>query len=505
MDHSTTASSRWTTLGALALTAACGSSSITDPPQVDAAPSSAGGVPTGSATTGNATTGNATTGSAAPAGGVTAPELTGGGVGLIDLGSPVLGSGPCRGLSCQQAACAGGGSTRISGTVYAPSGELPLYNAMVYVPNAPLAPLSSGANCACEISGDPIVSALTDTEGRFVLDNAPSGSSIPIVIQIGKWRRQFTLDNVAECDETPVVDGLLKLPARQAEGDMPRIAVSTGQADALECLLGKLGVDTGEMTNPAGQGRINLFAGRAGTAGYAAAMNAVAAFPPAEELWASVDSLRPYDVVLLSCEGEPDYVDNKAPGAFQAMHDYLNLGGRVFASHYQQIWLQQGPAPLPALANFVTQNDIGDVTADVITTFPKGQALSEWLVNVQASPVAGKIALTGTQHSVASENPLYAQRWIATTNPGSVQYLSANTPLGSPEGEQCGRVILSDIHVAGDGGSLQDRSATSVAFPDGCQAQGLTPQEKVLAYMLFDISACIVPDNEPPLPPPLIR
>jgi hypothetical protein len=286
---------------------------------------------------------------------------------------------------------------------------------------------------------------------------------------------------------------------------MPRIAVTTGQADALECLIGKLGIDPGEITNPAGGGRINLFSGRAGAASYAPLVNAGAAFPPAEELWTSLDALRPYDVVLLSCEGQPGYTQNKGAAAFQAMNDYLDLGGRVFASHYHELWLQDGPAPLPDVATFVTEDDIGDVTANVVTTFPKGQALAEWLVNVQASPVAGQIALTGTQHSVSSENPLYAQRWIATADPASVQYMSANTPLGSPEAEQCGRVILSDIHVSGAGGNAGDRSAPDLAFPGGCQTVGLTPQEKVLAFMLFDISGCIVPDNQPPRPPPLIR
>ena len=58
--------------------------------------------------------------------------------------------------------CPGGGQTTISGTVYAPSGTLPLYNVMVYVPSAPLEPLSAGATCACEVSGEP-VAGVVDT------------------------------------------------------------------------------------------------------------------------------------------------------------------------------------------------------------------------------------------------------------------------------------------------------------------------------------------------------
>ncbi len=424
-----------------------------------------------------------------------------GGGGSIDFGDP-----GCLGSSCDPApsACPGGGQTTISGTVYAPSGALPLYNVMVYVPSAPLAPLSSGVTCACEVSGDPVASAITDTEGRFTLVNPPVGSDVPLVIQVGKWRRQFTLDSVGACADTPVPDQTLKLPARQAEGDIPRIALTTGNADAMECLVRKLGIDPLEFTTPEGSGRINYFAGRDGTARYVDSMNDGAEFPDAEELWSSLDGLRPYDVVLLSCEGDEGYDDNKPDAAFEAMFDYTNLGGRVFASHWHQLWLQRGPEPFPEIAEFVDEDDLNEITADVVTTFPKGAALADWLVNVGASTQPGRIALTGTQYTVLRENPQYAQRWIATSSPETVQYLSANTPFGAPAADQCGRVVLSDIHVTGSEDEGRDRSDGDIAFPEGCTTTDLSPQEKVLAYMLFDISACIVPDDQPPAPPPII-
>jgi hypothetical protein len=90
--------------------------------------------------------------------------------------------------------------------VYDPAGKNPLYNVIVYVPNAPLAPITHGATCeTCNTapSGTPIASALTDTHGRFKIEkNAlgtnipPSGTDIPLVIQIGKWRRQIKLGTV---------------------------------------------------------------------------------------------------------------------------------------------------------------------------------------------------------------------------------------------------------------------------------------------------------------------
>jgi len=430
------------------------------------------------------------------------PPRGGGGSGL-DFGDPGPGCG-LAGCAPPPSSCPGGGQTSLSGTVYAPSGILPLYNVMVYVPSAPLEPLSSGATCACEVSGEPVAAALTDTAGRFTLVNPPVGANVPLVIQVGKWRRQFTVDTVSACAENAVPDQTLLLPSRQAEGDLPRIALTTGNADALECLINKLGIDPSEFTPPDGAGRINYFAGEGGTDRYVDGMNAGADFPDAEELWSSVESLRRYDVVLLSCEGDKGYDDNKPDAAFEAMFEYTNLGGRVFASHWHQLWLQRGPEPFPEIADFVDEDDLNEVTADVVTSFPKGKALSEWLVNVDASSVPGRIDLTGTQYTIEREAPEYAQRWIATSSPETVQYLSANTPLGADPADQCGRVVLSDIHVTGSEDEGRDVSDDDLSFPEGCTTTDLSPQEKVLAYMLFDISACVVPDSQPPAPPPII-
>jgi hypothetical protein len=55
-----------------------------------------------------------------------------------------------------------------------------------------------------------------------------------------------------------------------------------------------------------------------------------------------------------------------------------------------------------------------------------------------------------------------------------------------PLGDRCGKVVFTDMHVSG-----QPQQVNS--YPGSCQDTNLTPQEKALASMFFDIASCIGP------------
>jgi hypothetical protein len=92
-------------------------------------------------------------------------------------------------------------------------------------------------------------------------------------------------------------------------------------------------------------------------------------------------------------------------------------------------------------------------------------------------------------------NPISMQRWAFYTNnqpnPGILN-LSFDTPFGLPAEQQCGRVVFSDFHVttaALSGATCTNPSLTTsnCGFPAEC-GPTFSAQEKILAYMLFDMS-----------------
>jgi hypothetical protein len=407
------------------------------------------------------------------------------------------------------------GSTTLSGTVYDPAGKNPLYDVVVYAPATTPAPLPSGATCdSCSAlyTGNPATTALTDANGHFVLSNVPVLPDLPLVLQIGKWRKQVLISNIAACDANSVPDGSLTLPRNQAEGDIPAIAVSTGGADTLECLFRRIGVDASEYTgDPAGAGRIHIFqgSGHGQGAGHGPGRAAPNTSPPAPSsatsLWDSTADLARYDMVLLSCEGQETVNMNQ-----QALFDYAAAGGRVFGSHFQYAWFDSGPFGAQNLATWLPgDNNLGNIDTVVTTTlaggaaFPKGQALAQWLGTVGALLPDGEVPVESARHNadVTAANAI-SQPWLAadpsTSAPGATQNFSFDTPIGALPASQCGQVVFSDMHVSAASGD-----DPTLPVPDECATGDLSPQEKVLEFLVFNLGSCVTPSGETPQAPPV--
>jgi hypothetical protein len=102
--------------------------------------------------------------------------------------------------------------------------------------------------CGTLASGHPIASALSDARGRFRIANVAVGKDVPLVMQVGKWRRQVMVPEVRACEDNRLTDAqATRLPRNRKEGDLPRVAVTTGICDPLSCTVAKLGVDPAEL------------------------------------------------------------------------------------------------------------------------------------------------------------------------------------------------------------------------------------------------------------------
>jgi hypothetical protein len=429
----------------------------------------------------------------------------------------------------QNTACAASSPTTLTGLVAIPAGTLPLYNAKVYIAQTPapddpaaptnLPPIAHGATCdTCDkiVPPDAVASGVTDINGKFTLTNVPfppDGKAMYLVVRVGKWRRYVRIENnnstnpgaakITHCGSTTLDQNATRLPRTQAEGDIPKIALSTGSADALECILRgpKLGLADSEFTTDSGSGSVNLYAGNGtnqfdtalGGAKFTAAQNT-----PTPSWWDTQANWNKYDIVMLSCEGDPNYA-TKSVTARANLPTYINAGGRVFASHWHNGWIEQGPMPLSTVATFVqkpTNPSLGTIDEDIITSFQKGANLKQWLGNAQALTAKGQLHVEGAKNTVLTLNTKIAQQWVTvldTANNQTVnQYFSFYAPIGTPAASQCGEMVFTDLHVSSGVGDTS-AGGTATAFPLGCKTTTLSPQEEALIFLFFDLTNCVQP------------
>ncbi|HSQ64556.1 MAG TPA: hypothetical protein VLM85_15135, partial [Polyangiaceae bacterium] len=420
----------------------------------------------------------------------TTPQTCGGGGKASVCGSS------CINLCNQQVKCDGGGSTTLTGRIVA--GTLSTYgtpdpvpNVLVYVPNGTVQAFTKGVQCnqcGADVSGSPLVMTNTAVDGTFSLSNVPVGSNIPVVIQLGRWRRQLTF-NVSACTTQALGD--IHMPRNKSEGDIPFTAISTGNLDAIECVLLKMGVAQAEFTLPGGGGRIEMYNGNGAIVG--------ANDPPETSLMGSATVLDAYDQTFLPCWGSEVL---KPAAELSNLVTYANNGGRVFATHYSYTWLFQNPPFSSTAVWAVNTAGYSTVTSTIITSFSKGQTFAQWmqlvggLINV--SPP--EMTITSPRYDFSSvASPaiewMYANAGTAKPGPANPQFplhYTFDTPWQQPS--TCGRVIFSDFHVANAG-------SAGLTFPAECTAGPMTPQEKALEYMIWDLASCVPPPPSPSCTP----
>jgi len=419
----------------------------------------------------------------------------------------------CTGACSQIPTCAPGVSTTLTGKVYDPAGRNPLYHVLVYVANTPSDPAlkTFPAGVTCDVCGataagsplistpgatDPPAGEFTDVNGNFTLKNVPAGN-ITVVIQLGRWRRTFPVNIANPCAPNTIPDKTFLMPSSKAQGNIPLIAMVTGNADSLECVLRKIGIAQSEFTNPGQGGRVNFFLGDT-----LPGQSIDALTPTQAKLFA--DGISAYDMTILACQGKD--LDESANQA--ALRNYAAAGGRVFATHRSHTWLRNNNANTatptdPSADNWsqVAKWNDGDTATGMdysegafpvtglldFVNNPKANAFQGWLSAVGAlnpgTPPSTTVFVVRHQTDAISSVAGQTQQWLYRNGIGRCTVSKAtctsdaqcapntcagpyvgkqtpvhftfNTPVNlvqdltkTPPAVQCGRVLFSDFHVS---------------------------------------------------------
>jgi hypothetical protein len=425
-------------------------------------------------------------------------------------------------LSGSGASC----NTSVSGTVMDPGENVGLSGIYVYQPVGEVMPIEDNVggttlpicdSCAT-LTPAVLTSTVTDVNGNFTLNGVPTGS-VTIVAQTGRWRRVATVTTTA-CANTELTLDQIRMPASEAEGDIPKMAMVIGDREALECWLLKIGIAATEIqpfVSPADTNRIQLFrtSGETTSAGLP---------PMGTSLWGSCTAaagctadnsgaLNEYSALLLPCDNQ-DVVPTGSQ--FTRMMNYANAGGRIFMDHLTGAeWIEPAGAA-PWNGNQVSTWG-GNTTppgvpaqGQVLNGTPAQMALYDWLGVWAPLPYGVGWVESSEPRSDALVQGSDAVEWIRgesnnnwTSDPDGNYALSFSfsTPIGA--GPYCGRAIYNGMHVSQTRASGAYPFTTASEFPSSC-ALGfpLTPEEIALEYQFFQLTACLGTSAVPPPAPP---
>jgi hypothetical protein len=302
------------------------------------------------------------------------------------------------------------------------------------------------------------------------------------------------------------------VPAAQTGGinttNIPLTAISTGNVDALECVLLKMGVDQAEFTANTASGRIHIYGGGSGfqgsgatSSGPGATVNGSNAEPTLMN--GNSGTYMNYDQMMFPCWGR---AASKTNDELAALVTYADSGGHFFATHYSYTWLVQNGEFNDVAAWDPDFNNPGDATwtLNVSTVPPVAPAplysgiFYQWLNYVNAlsnatgsgiGPPQSPLVAIGEPRHDADGVASGSLAWISGTDPQKndslVEHFTFDTPVHATQ--QCGHAIFSDFHVTN---SNQTNGQT---FPAECDNSAMTAQERVLEYMIFDLASCVTP------------
>ena len=320
-------------------------------------------------------------------------------------------------------------TTSVTGKVYDPAGNNPLYHVFVYIANNPddpdLKAFPAGITCdvcGATAAGSPLLSegdqagTYTDVDGSFTLKNVPVGKgghardpARPLAARVHRSTSTRRVRPIRFADKT------LLMPSKQSQGNIPLMAMVTGRVDSLECVLRKMGIDGTEFTNPTGTGRVQFYLGTGDSDTNGSYGQKIDNTTPKQSALFAINAtttqpvINNYDMTILACQG--DELPAKAGDQNVATQLRRFRRSRVRDSLQLHLADQERCRTLPRPARPTIgakspsgTDDEGDKPASAVghidlVSNPKGAAFQGWLEAVNASTVgSGNISVNVVRH-----------------------------------------------------------------------------------------------------------
>jgi hypothetical protein len=417
------------------------------------------------------------------------------------------GSGSGSGGGCTGSSCA-----TLTGKVWAPKWapgdvpagqEIPIFGATIYVTDSKPAPVPQQTFCEACVD-TPQGSVTSKHDGSFEL-SVNGSSHYWLVIQKGPFRIEQEID---------VTDGVTTLPPQnttlparldpQNGAWIPKIAIARGDYDAIEDILGKIGFGTmagNKLGTPDGEITFYTWGGTGSTS--------------AEYLVQNISELRKYHIIFFPCSTEVDNAVMSDQNNLKNIRQFVADGGKLYVTDWSgevgdrafPPQIQLGSDGFGGMVDSTGTYDPTTLTGTLTQTgdadgFPydssDGKAidpdLNTWLGlqsgPTETNPVPGMInpnafevhhnynwieKLTSVMKGTDDMgDPVYddPKAWVTASDSthGAKPVAVTYEPAG------CGKVLFSTFQTSG-----ADASASHA---------GLTVQERVLLFLIMEISAC---------------
>ncbi len=397
--------------------------------------------------------------------------------------------------------CPGGIGSRVTGRTYAPNGIDPIPGVLVYLTNdsATFPAASTAVACQqCVMPAGTITSTHAGPDGSFTLSGSAldHGGTFTLVVESGGFRHVQRQVVVPACGEVSLTAAQTRMPGVSSGDDtIPHIAVagyrstssSTSRIDVNDKfthVLDAIGITGYDTVDP----------DKTGTSGGRQSVDLIG-------LLSDMSQLSQYQIVIAPCGSLGNFAvaQHITPAMVTNLHAWLGMGGRLYASDLAYSVIDQGYAgaitfaPGPSSHTGADPADVGVglATSASLQATVDDLGLRTWLQNVgvlasgaTTIPVMDLKDPWGAMDSVPDAElsggtgpsgvVLVSGDVMWHTGTGGHHPLTAMVDYAGSSGASCGRVVFTSYHV---------QSNTS--------GTALSPQERVLEYLFFQLSSCI--------------